>query len=72
MQSMRSRDAAGTFLSRILVATLAGLTPQEFAEQELRGLRCKWCRDGLLASNGQHDILGVIVPCDATQREEAK
>ena len=65
MQSMRSRGTAGTFLSRILVATLAGLTPQEFAEQEVRALQCKWCRDGLPASNGQHDILGIIVPCDA-------
>ena len=67
MQSTRTRGGRA-FLARILVATLAGLTPEEFAEQEVRAIKCRWCREGWPAVRGQHNIRGVNVRCDAASR----
>ena len=66
-QDGKLRPVTGkAFLSRILLAHLGGVTPKEFAEQELRRVQCKWCADEFLLFNGVHNVFGLPIPCDAT------
>ena len=67
-QDGKLRPVTGkAFLSRILLAHLGGVTPAEFAEQELRRAQCKWCADGFLLFDGVHNVFGLPIPCDATK-----
>lgn len=53
------------FLTRILRAHLAGQSAEDFAEQELRNMRCPWCAKGLPLHNSQHNFGGLKLPCEA-------
>jgi hypothetical protein len=53
------------FLVRLIMARVTGQSPEDFAEQELKLMTCDWCADGWPVTDGQHHILGVVVPCDA-------
>ena len=65
---MISNAGGRGFLARVVIGAIVGQSPEDFAEQELRRMRCKWCADGWPVVDGQHDILGVIIPCDAVTR----
>ena len=66
MQSMSSGGRG--FMLRALLASLDGVSPEEFVEQELRRMKCGFCRDGIPRDpDGQHHILGVSIPCGAAQ-----
>ena len=70
MESMSSRYAAKEFLARIIVARVIGQSEDEFAAQEMRRLRCPWCREGWPPNaQGQHELLGVVMQCDANDDE---
>jgi len=53
-------------LIRALIANLSGMSPDEFAEIEVRRMQCEWCRSGWPLSNGEHDLMGIKMPCEAT------
>jgi hypothetical protein len=62
---MMSSSKSKGFLARLLAGAIAGQSPEDFAEQEYRRMTCAWCADGWPVADGQHHILGVVVPCDA-------
>ena len=68
-QDGKLRPVTGkALLSRILLAHLDGTTPKEFAKREIRRMQqCKWCADGFPSLAGLHNILGLLIPCDATK-----
>jgi len=62
MSSYRSKG----FLARLIVAAAIGQDKDTFVSQELRLLSCNWCAEGFPTnSDGDHELLGVVIPCDA-------
>jgi len=62
MSTYRSKG----FLARLIVAAATGQDKDEFVSQELRLLSCNWCAKGFPTNSyGGHDVLGVVIPCDA-------
>ena len=58
------------FMAGLLVGAIQGQTPADFAEQEVRCLKCGFCRDGWpLRDDGQHELFGAVVPCEANTEE---
>jgi hypothetical protein len=65
MQSRHGSVKTRGFLTRLIIAATAGQS-QEFAKQEYRIMRCRYCEIGTpLGEDGQHHLLGVDIPCDA-------
>ena len=64
-----NRKKTSAFLVRCLVAHLTGISEEEFVEQEMRLLRCVFCRQGLPLVDGMHKIDNLTMPCEAEQVE---
>jgi hypothetical protein len=62
---MMSNGKSRSFLARLILAGVSGQSPEDFAEQEYKRLACEWCADGWPVADGQHNVIGVIVPCEA-------
>jgi len=62
---MISSTRSKGFLARLIVGVATGQSPEDFAEQEFRRMTCDWCADGWPVADGQHNVIGVIVPCEA-------
>jgi hypothetical protein len=68
---MESGIDTKAFLGRILIGAVTGQSPQEFAEQEVRRMRCGWCAIGWPLEDGQHVLPGgLTVPCGAEQERD--
>jgi len=65
MNPNRTRGAR-SFLARLIVALATDQDKDEFVSQELRRLRCDFCAEGFPTNgDGNHDVLGVVIPCNA-------
>jgi hypothetical protein len=69
---MVGRRSSNNFLKHLLLALLEGRSADEFAEQEARRMSCGFCRDGWPLKNGQHTLLGAVVPCEADSKKETR
>ena len=64
MNSGRS-NRGRAFAIRAIAAYATGETAGQFAEREVRHMQCSYCRDGWPMKDGHHELLGVVVPCEA-------
>ena len=65
MMSSHHGNKGRAFAIRAIAAYTTGETAEQFAEREVRHMMCSYCRDGWPLKDGQHGLLGVVVPCEA-------
>jgi len=63
-------DSGKRFLVRALLASIEGVSPEEFAENEIRRRSCEWCAMGLSVNEERnHTLCGLVMPCEYENQE---
>lgn len=58
-------DRDNSFAIRLILSALEQESPNDFAEREIRRMRCEWCKIGLPIEDGIHKFFGLEIKCDA-------
>ena len=67
MMSLGRSHRGRALAIRAIAAYTTGETAEQFAEREVRRMMCPYCRDGWPLKDGRHELLGVVVPCEAEE-----
>ena len=67
MMSLGRSHRGRALAIRAIAAFASGEGAGQFAEREVRHMMCSYCRDGWPLKDGRHELLGVVVPCEAEE-----